>query len=199
MGNMRNSKIFILLMILFCYCEGKDNVSDFEIDDNFDDIASIDMDIGLTFDYFSLENLISDFNLTSKERIAVRFLRSALTDPTIAADMLDVYTFSDDEFYEFLVVLDAFKTKEIIADIVSTLRVRDEILDIIYGLSDKYPKKNNFEVQLAAKEKEYLKILKMSCIGCCSYKEVYRVLKSSDCSAFFTLLKRQIYDTLHEY
>lgn len=196
---MKAFNILILLVVLFCCCEDEEYVNNLGLGYNFDDIASSDLDIGLAFDHPSLENLMTDFNLSGEEKIAVRFLRSALTNPTIAEGIPNVRTYSDDEFYEFLVVLSSAKIKEAVADIVVTLRVRDDILDAIYELTDGHPKRDGFEVQLATKQREYLKFLKISCGGDNGYKGAYLSLKMANCSNVFTSLKRKIYDVLHEY
>ncbi|AHH04006.1 Hypothetical protein BHY_1055 (plasmid) [Borrelia nietonii YOR] len=198
MGAMKAYKLLILLMILFCCCEDEDYVSNLGLGYDYDDIASSDLDIGLTFDHPSLENLIVNFNLSGEERIAVRFLRSALTDPTIA-EGAGIRTYSDDEFYEFLVILGASKTKEAIADIIVTLRVRDEILNAIYEFADGHSQRDTFEIELDAKEREYLKTLKIACGSDNGYKGAYMALKLSDCSEIFIPLKRQVYDVLHKY
>ncbi|AHH11119.1 BTA121 domain-containing protein surface lipoprotein [Borrelia coriaceae] len=196
---MQFFKLLLLFIVLFCCCENKKHIHDLGLDYDFRDFSNSDADIGFASDYFSLENLLANFDLSQEERMAVRFLRNALTDPTIEDDVPDIHTYSDDEFYEFLVVLNASKTREAIADIVLTLKVRDEILDIIHEFADGHPKKDSFELQLAAKQREYAKILKIACSSNSDYRGAYLALKLSDCSEMFLPLRKQVYDILHKY
>ncbi|WP_235048147.1 BTA121 domain-containing protein surface lipoprotein [Borrelia persica] len=199
-----------LFFVLFFCCTGEEYASNFglfsdsyEFYDSHDiaiqDIIDSDFDIGVSFDNASLERLISDFDLSDEEKQAVRFLRSALTDSSVAEGMSDIRTYSDDEFYEFLVILNASKVKEAIADIVVTLGIRNSILDAIYEFADGNLNRDSFEVQLDMQEREYLKTLKVACSGDNGYSGAYWALKSANCSELFKPLKRRVYDVLHVY
>ncbi|AFI31790.1 hypothetical protein Q7M_1082 (plasmid) [Borrelia crocidurae str. Achema] len=206
-GDIKNMKVLgnlLLFFVLFFCCKDEEYSGNFDLvydsdDVAFRDIIDSDFDIGVNFDNVSLEKLISDFDLSNEEKQAVRFLRSALTDSTILDDMSHIRTYSDDEFYEFLVILNADKVKEAVADIVLTLKVRDEILDAIYEFADGNPRKDTFEMQLNVKEKEYLKTLKVACCGDSGYNGAYLALKLANHAGIFASLKRQVYDVLHSY
>ncbi|WP_240326167.1 BTA121 domain-containing protein surface lipoprotein [Borrelia miyamotoi] len=181
--------LILLLALLFCCCDDVEYNDDASFDHTFEYFDGSDFDIGLDFDYRLLEGLAINFKLSEEEKIAVRFLRRALTDPMIAKDVPNVSTYSDDEFYEFLFILNAARTKEAVSDIVMTLRVRDEILEIIRADSKIY----DFKDRLISKEKEYLKNLKVACSSDRGYEGTYLSLISSDNSFIFGALRNQIY------
>ncbi|AWG43271.1 hypothetical protein CR532_04555 (plasmid) [Candidatus Borreliella tachyglossi] len=198
--NMNIFKILILsLVFLYFGCKrNKDN--DLGIVDEFSNVMSFDVESNSNTDEDSneertLEGLIAEFDLSMEERGAVEFLRTAITNPSIAKDKVGIKTYTEEEFYEFLATLEVDKTREAIADIVITLKARDDARNAIYDLADDHPQRQNFESQLDEKEQQYLRELKIVCSSENGYDGAYLGLKANRDAFIFKSLKGQIDDS----
>ncbi|AYE36856.1 hypothetical protein DB313_04995 (plasmid) [Borrelia turcica IST7] len=189
-----NSSILILIFILFS-CKDIKDVQDVSEVNDYEEEDTEDVDFA---DENTLEGLIAKYKLSSEERLAVQFLKGVLTNPLIAKDVVGVKNYTEEEFREFLVMLGASKTKEAIADIVVTMKARDEVRNAIYDIPDENPQKQNFESQFNEKEEEYFKDLKISCSSDEGYEGAYIALRATSDSFMFKAIKGQIDDALNE-
>ncbi|UGQ16769.1 MULTISPECIES: hypothetical protein [unclassified Borrelia] len=193
--NMRTFKSLILILVfMFFGCKDiKDakNVGLLDEDDEEEETEDFDFE-----DENTIEGLIAKYQLSPEERHAVQYLKSVLINPLIANDVAGIKNYTEEEFHEFLLMLGLNKTKEAIADIVVTMRARDEVQDAIYDMADDHPQKQNLESQLKGREDEYLKDLKISCSSDEGYEGAYIALRANSSSFMFKALKGQIDDTL---
>ncbi|WKC58716.1 hypothetical protein [Borrelia sp. P9F1] len=192
--NIRIFKSLILILVfMFFGCKDiKDAKNISLLDDDEEDAEELDFEE----DENTVEGLIAKYQLSSVEGHAVQYLKSVLTNPLIAKDVVGVKNYTEEEFHEFLLILGLNKTKEAIADIVVTMRARDEVQDAIYDMADDHPQKQNLESQLKEKEEEYLRDLKISCSSDEGYEGAYIALRANSSSFLFKALKGQIDDIL---
>nr|WKT13936.1 hypothetical protein LKV13_04805 [Borrelia sp. BU AG58] len=196
--NIRIFKILVpmfALVFVFFGCKDIKDAKNLSLLDEDEDESTEDADF---YDEGTIEGLVIKYQLSSEERRAVQYLRGVLTNPLVAQDVSGIKNYTEDDFYEFLLMLGADKTREAVSDIVVTMKARDEVKDTIYDIADDHPQKQNFEGQLNEKEEEYLRDLKISCSSDEGYEGAYIALRANSSAFMFQAIKGQIEDTLRE-